>query len=217
MDKKFEKIIAALERNKMVGLYAETKEQALETVQNMLFEGCTITTGGSISLIETGVWKLIHDPKYRFADRNKPGLTEEEKEEVLRSNVGVDFFFCSSNAITENGELINVDGFCNRIAAIAFGPRRVVMIVGKNKIVPTVEEGILRVKKIAAPKNCQRLRLDTPCAKLGHCVSLERTDCPAMTDGCDSDRRICCDYLISARQRIPDRITVILVNEDLGY
>ncbi|MCQ2449916.1 MAG: lactate utilization protein [Clostridia bacterium] len=217
MEQNYEKIIKALERNKMRGLYAESKAQAVEMVKEMLFDGCTITTGGSVSLEECGVWDLIHDPRYRFADRNRAGLTPEEKEEILRSNVGVDFFFCSTNAITENGELINIDGFCNRIAAISFGPKRVVMIVGKNKIVPTLEEGFLRVKKIAAPKNCVRLNLDTPCAKLGHCVSLERTDRPLMTDGCNSDRRICCSYLVSAQQRIVDRITVILVNEDLGY
>ncbi len=217
MEEIFENLITALGRNKMKGIYAETKAEALKTVREMLFDGCTITTGGSVSLVEAGVWDLIHDPRYRFADRNAPGLSAEEKENILRSNVGVDFFFCSANAITEQGELINVDGFCNRIAAIAFGPKRVVMIVGKNKIVPDVEAGLLRVKQIASPKNCVRLKLDTPCAKLGHCISLERSDHPAMTDGCNSPARICCSYLISAQQRIADRITVILVNEDLGY
>lgn len=217
MDNKFEKVIKALEKNNIKGIYAENREQAVELVRGMLFDGCTITAGGSVSLQESGVWALINEPKYRFSDRNRPGITPEERQEVFRSVVGCDFFFCSSNAVTENGELVNVDGFANRVSAIAFGPKKVVMIVGKNKIVPDIKAAFLRIKSIAAPKNCVRLGIDTPCSKLGHCVSLLKNDAPDMTDGCAHERRICADYLVSARQQAVGRITVILVDEELGY
>ena len=170
-----------------------------------------------MSLKESGVWELLNDKKYNFMDRSRPGITPEEQQECFKATIGADFFFCSTNAITEKGELLNVDGFANRISAIAFGPKNVIMIVGKNKLVPDLESAFLRVKKIAAPKNCVRLGLDNPCAKLGHCVSLEKNDNPDFADGCKCDTRICCDYLISAQQRQKDRITVVFVNEDLGY
>ena len=217
MNETIEKVIKALEKNNMHGIYAENCEQARKIVEEMLFEGCTISSGGSVSLIESGVWELIIRPCYRFADRNRAGITPQEKQEVFRSIIGCDFYFSSSNAVTENGELLNVDGIANRISAIAFGPERVIMIVGKNKIVPDLNAAFLRVKQTAAPKNCVRLGLDTPCSKLGHCVSLERSTTPDFADGCLSEKRICADYLISARQRTKDRITVILVNEELGY
>lgn len=217
MNEKFEKVIKALERNNIKGIYAENREQAVELVRGMLFDGCTIRSGGSMTLQESDVWELINEPRYRFADRNRPGITPEERQEVYRSVVGCDFFFCSSNAVTENGELVNVDGFANRISAIAFGPKRVIMIVGKNKIVPDMKAAVLLLKTVAAPKNCLRFGLDTPCTKLGHCVSLLNNDAPEITDGCSHESRICADFLISTYQREKDRITVILVDEELGY
>lgn len=217
MNDKMETVITALAHNNMKGIYAETKQDVIAVVKKMLTPGCTITAGGSVSLKESGVWDLISDEKYNFLDRNRPGITPEQQQEIYRSAPGCDFFFCSSNAVTEKGELVNVDGLCNRVSSICFGPKNVVMIVGINKIVKDVDEGLLRIKRIVAPKNCVRLGLDTPCAKLGHCVSLEKSDSPAMTDGCASDRRICASYVVSARQRIKDRITVILCDEVLGY
>lgn len=217
MTEQINKLFKNLEKNKMKPIFAETKEDALKIVENMLFDGCTITSGGSVSLIESGVTDLIKNSKYNFLDRNRAGITPEEKQECFRATIGADFFFCSANAITENGEILNVDGFANRISAIAFGPKKVVMIVGKNKIVPNLKEAFLRVKKIAAPKNCVRLGIDNPCKTLGHCVSLLNNSDPDFADGCQKDTRICCDYLISALQRERDRIIVILVNEDLGY
>lgn len=217
MTEQISKLFKNLQKNKIKPIFAETKKDALQIVKNMLFDGCTITAGGSVSLIESGVTDLIKSPKYNFLDRNRAGITPEEKQECFRATIGADFFFCSANAITENGEILNVDGFANRISAIAFGPKKVVMIVGVNKIVPDLKEAFLRVKKIAAPKNCERLGIDNPCKTLGHCVSLLNNPYPDFADGCQKDTRICCDYLISALQREHDRINVILVNENLGY
>lgn len=211
-----ENIIKNLERNNMNGIYVATKEEAKKRAEEMLFEGATICSGGSESLKESGIFELIKDKKYNYVDRMK-AETDEEKQAAFKAVVGADFYFCSANALTENGELVNVDGFSNRISAIVFGPKKVIAVVGKNKIVKDVTEGFLRVKKIAAPKNNIRLGIDNPCAKLGKCVSLLKTECPEITDGCMGERRICRNYQISGHQAEKGRITVIICGEDLGY
>lgn len=217
MEKRINRVITALRKNNMQGIYVPCINDITETVEGLLTKGATIAAGGSVSLIESGVWELINRDCYKFSDRNREGITPQEREQVFRGVIGSDYYFCSTNALTENGELLNVDGFANRISAIAFGPKKVIMIVGKNKIVKDLNEAFLRVKKIAAPKNCVRLGIDAPCAKLGHCVSLLNNDNPSFTDGCNYERRICANYLISGRQQVKDRITVIICGEDLGY
>lgn len=217
MQENYVNLFKNLENNNMKPIYAENKAAALNIVREMLFEGAVITAGGSVSVKECGIWELIKDKKYNFFDRSDPSLSEEQRQECFQKSIGADFFFCSTNAITKRGELVNVDGFSNRVSSIAFGPKNVILIVGKNKIVEDTAEGFLRVKRIAAPKNCVRLGIDNPCAKLGHCVSLLKSSNPEMTDGCNLESRICCTYLVSAKQRQKDRIKVILVDEDLGY
>lgn len=214
---RIERVIAALRKNNMQGIYVPCINDIVGTVKDLIFEGATITAGGSMSLKESGVWDLICSKEYNFLDRNREGITPEEKQDVFRQVIGSDFYFCSTNALTEKGELINVDGFANRIAAIAFGPKRVIMVVGANKIVKDLDEGFLRVKRSAAPKNCVRLGIESPCAKLGHCVSLLNNDNPSITDGCDHQRRICANYLVSGRQQVKNRITVIICGDELGY
>lgn len=217
MTEQIQKLFKNLEKNRMQPIFAENAAEAQKIVKDMLFDGCVITAGGSMSVKECGIDTIIADPRYNFLDRSRAGITAEEQQECFKAAIGADFFFCSTNAITENGELLNVDGFANRVSSIAFGPKKVVMIVGVNKIVPDLKAAFLRVKKVAAPKNCVRLNIDNPCAKLGHCVSLLNNPDPDFADGCQKDTRICCDYLVSALQRQKDRITVILVNESLGY
>lgn len=217
MNEQIQKLFKNLKKNKMQPIYAENSAEAVKIVEDMLFDGCVITAGGSMSLKESGIWHLLEDNKYCFMDRTRAGITPKEQQECYKAAIGADFFFCSCNAVTENGELLNVDGLANRVSSIAFGPKKVVMVVGVNKIVPDLKAAFLRVKKIAAPKNCVRLNIDNPCAKLGHCVSLLNNPDPDFADGCSKDTRICCDYLISALQRQADRIMVILVNENLGY
>ena len=217
MNEQIKRVIAELEKNNIQGIYVPEIKDIVKTVEQLLFEGAVITAGGSVSLKESGVWQLIGNGKYNFYDRNREGISAEEREDVFRKVIGSDFYFCSTNAITENGELVNVDGFANRIAAIAFGPKKVIMVVGANKIVKNLDEAFLRVKKVAAPKNCVRLGIDSPCAKLGHCVSLLNNDNPSITDGCNYQRRICANYLVSGRQQVKNRITVILCGESLGY
>lgn len=157
MTPQIEKLFKNLQKNKIQPLFAETKEDAKNLVKDMLFDGCVITWGGSMSVIECGIDELLRDKRYCFLDRGRAGITPEQQQECFKASIGADFFFCSTNAVTENGELLNVDGLANRISSIAFGPKKVIMIVGKNKIVPDINEAFLRVKKIAAPKNCVRL------------------------------------------------------------
>ena len=212
-----DKIIENLRKNNINVMTCATKKEIPVIVEKMLFEGAKITAGGSESVKECGVWDLINKPCYHFYDRMKKGITEEERQQVFQEVVGCDFYFCSANAVTESGEILNVDGRSNRVSAIAFGPKKVIMVVGKNKVVKDLNEAFLRVKKIAAPKNCVRLGIDTPCAKLGYCISLLNNEKPTFTDGCRNPRRICANYLISGQQNNKGRLNVILCDEDLGY
>lgn len=203
-----------LERNGIKPFFAETKEEVVPLVKSLVPKGSSVSNGGSVSLNETGVFSLLESGFYDFIDRR--GLDGEELRECYTKAFGCDAYFCSSNAVTENGELYNVDGNSNRVACIVFGPRQVIMVVGINKIVSDINAAIKRVKACAAPPNTQRLNCKTPCAVTGHCISLD-SDNPLMCDGCKSPQRICCNYVVTARQRHKDRIKVIIVNEKLGY
>lgn len=217
MNDKIKSIIKALEDKNIDAVFAPKKEDIVPVVKGLLNKDAVITNGGSMSVIESGVDKLIENGDYNYYNRFREGITPEEQLEVYKKVLESDFYFCSANALTENGELINVDGNCNRISAISFGPKKVIMIVGANKIVKDINEGFLRVKKIAAPKNCVRLGVKSPCSVLGHCVSLEKCENPNITDGCDVQGRICATYMVTGRQRVKGRITVILCGETLGY
>ena len=216
MRAKVEKVMKNLERNRMKPYFCENREEAQALVKTLIKKGETISCGGSKTLDETGIYQMINSPDYNFLDRSAPGMTRPEVEEVYRQTFRADTFFMSTNALTENGELYNVDGNSNRVACIVYGPRQVIMVVGKNKIVPNINAAVERVKKSAAPPNTVRLSCDTPCAKLGECVSLSNENA-FICDGCHGESRICCNYVISAQQRHKDRIKVIIVNENLGY
>lgn len=200
-----------LQMNNMDAYYVATKEEAVQKVREMLHPGEVVATGGSMTLNESGVTALLRSGAYRYLDREAPSLSAEEKQEINRKAFYADVYLCSANAITMDGELYNVDGNSNRVAALLYGPRSVIVVAGYNKLVQNIEEAVARVKQLAAPANCLRLHCDTPCSKTGHCVS-ER-----IGGGCGSEGRVCDNYVVSARQRIPGRIKVILVGEILGY
>lgn len=213
MTDSIQKVIDNLRKNRIAVEYVDSKKDVLPLVKTLLPDGCTVATGGSMSLFETGVIDLLKSGNYQFLDRMDTSLTPEQRQQVTLDGGQADVYLCSSNAITEEGELYNVDGNCNRISAIAFGPKRVIMVVGINKIVTDIDAAVHRVKTISAPLNTKRLNCDTYCHNTGVCMGLVGK----MTDGCHSSARICCNYLISGQQRMPDRITVILVGESLGY
>lgn len=223
MDKNIESIILKrinrtaenLKKNNMEFHYAATKEDVAKIVEGLLKKGDVVTHGGSVTLKQCNIPDLLNSGDYKYIDRSAVG--EDKLDQLYRASFSADAYLTSANAITEDGVLYNVDGNSNRIAAIAFGPKSVIVIVGYNKIVKDLDEAVLRVKRDAAPPNCERLNIATPCYKTGECVSITSSSKSNMCDGCNCDDRICCNYLVSAHQRIKDRIKVIIVGETLGY
>ena len=210
MDIKVENILKKLEHNNMKAYFCETKRDALNLVKTLIPNGSTVTHGGSETLKEVGIIELLNSGEYNYLDRSKC-KTPEETEELYRKSFSADVYVTSSNAVTENGELYNVDGNSNRVACIAYGPASVVVIVGKNKIVEDIDAAVERVKRVCAPLNTKRLNIETYCGNKGSCVSLN-SEKSFMSDGCSGSSRICCNYLVSAMQRKKDRIKVIIVN-----
>ena len=214
MNEQIKITMEALKKNNMVPFYAENKEEALEILKGLIKENDLIGLGGSMPLKEIGAPSLVRGGGYNIIDRYDENLSAEERMECLRKALLSDVFLTSSNAISEKGELINVDGFGNRGAALVYGPKSVVVVVGKNKIVKNAEEGFKRIKEIAAPKNCQRLAKNNYCAFKNECMAISED---SLSSGCKSESRICCSYIVQSYQLIKDRIKVIICNEDLGY
>ncbi len=209
-----EPIAAALRKNNMVAHCVGNKEDVVPLIKTLLNTGGTVAVGGSMTLFETGVIDLLRSGDYHFFDRYQDGLTSEELDTIFAMGLTADVFLSSSNAVTRDGELYNVDGRGNRISPIAFGPTKVILVVGCNKIVDDLPAAVRRVKMVAAPLNAKRLNCQTPCAVTGICTA---TDSDRYTDGCQSKGRICAHYLISGRQRVENRIHVILAGESLGF
>lgn len=203
--KQAQRAIAALQKNNMEAFFLASKEEVPARVAALLHRGDTVSVGGSVTLKETGVLDLLTDGDYTYLDRYKPGLTDDEKRAVFLSAFAADSYLCSANAITENGELYNVDGASNRTAALLYGPRQVIVVAGWNKLVADLDAAVERVRNFAAPSNAMRLGSKTPCAKTGFCMD------------CESPDRICCNTVICGPQRIKGRIKVLLVGEELGY
>ncbi|MBQ3053382.1 MAG: lactate utilization protein [Clostridia bacterium] len=212
MTEDIKKVISNLEKNLMKAYYVENKEQVVPLISSLVSGKESVSAGGSVTLNECGVIDYLRNGKFNFLDRFKQGLSHQEKEKLFREAFLADLYITSSNAITLDGQLYNVDGNSNRIAAIAYGPEKVIVVAGINKIVKDMDEAVLRVKNIAAPKNCVRLNMNTPCAKLGHCIKNDTS-----YEGCNSPDKICCSRLVCGQQRYKDRISVIIVGEELGY
>lgn len=218
ISQRIERTASALEKNNMQVFIVDNASDAADTVRTLLEKGNTIGVGGSASLDECGIIDMIRSPEYSFIDRYEPGISGDETVRRHIAALGADVYITGTNAITEDGMLYNVDGNGNRIAAIAFGPKSVIIIAGYNKIVKNIDDAIRRVRTTAAPANCKRLSCRTYCTENGECIaessnSLNRD----IGHGCGSDDRICCDFLISAKQRHKNRIKVILVKEELGF
>lgn len=204
-EQKIIRTIKALEKNNMNGYLVENEEELIDKIKEIVSEGSMVACGGSMSLFETGVINHLRSNRYRFLDRYKEGLTKEELVKIYKEAFFADAYFSSSNAITEDGQLYNVDGNGNRVAALLYGPEKVIIICGINKIVPTLEDAIKRNETISAPANAKRLNKNTPCTKVGYCMN------------CNSKERICSEYTVIKRQSIKERIHVIFLNKDIGY
>lgn len=203
MEKKIQRTMKALEANNMTAYYVPTAKEVVPLVEKLLTPGQTIASGGSVTLKECGVLDLISSDKYHYLDRS--GLSGEALEEMHRKVFSADCFFSSCNAVTERGELYNIDGNSTRVSAMTFGPRRVFCVVGCNKLVPDLAAAEYRVKNLVTPTIACNRGTKAPCGTTGYCVD------------CKSPARHCCTTVIHQYQRIPGRITVILVGEELGY
>lgn len=189
--------------------YVENREELLRVLDELVQPGDTVSFGGSMTLFETGTMdylkRLEEEQKIVFLDRNRPGITPQQVQEIYHQAFSADVYFTSSNAITSDGYLYNVDGNGNRVAAMIYGPKSVVVIAGCNKLVETKEDAVKRLEQCAAPANAKRLNMNTPCAKTGVCAH------------CMVEDRICSNYVWFGRQRTLNRIKVILVGEEYGY
>ena len=196
-----QKVIKGLESRNMSGYYAETREDALKIALELIPKGSSVTMGGAMSAHEIGLVEALKGPDYNFIDRDKA----TDKRAAMLAAYDADFFLSSANAMTEDGIMINVDGNANRVSAIAQGPKKVIFIVGMNKITKDVDSVMKRARNVAAPINAQRFGLSTPCTATGSCMD------------CKSPDTICCQILITRYSKHKDRIYVILVNDNLGF
>lgn len=200
---RMERTADALRKNNMEATCVKTAQDVVPVVRSLLHPGDVVSNGGSVSLAETGIMDLLRSGEYRFLDRE--GLSGDELGRVYRDAFSADAYFASANAVTDAGEIFNVDGNGNRVAAIAFGPKKVILVVGCNKLVADLHEAETRLETLAAPANTKRLSCATPCRETGVCAH------------CHSPARVCCTYTVQRFQRQKGRIHVILVAEPLGF
>ena len=200
-EKLAQKVIKGLNSRNMTGYYASSAEEAKKIALELIPEGSTVTMGGGMSVHEIGLVDALKSGNYDFLDRDKA----EDKRAAMLAAYDADYFLSGCNAITEDGILINIDGNANRVSAIAQGPKKVIFIVGMNKVCDDVDGAMKRARYVAAPINSQRFGLDTPCCKTGSCMN------------CKSPDTICCQFLITRFSRHEGRIHVILVNDTLGF
>ena len=195
------KVIKGLESRNMAGYYAASREEAKAIALSLIDEGASVTMGGAMSAHEIGLVDALKAGNYHFIDRDAC----EDKRQAMLLAYDADVFLSSANAITEDGVMINIDGNANRVSAICQGPKKVVFIVGMNKVCPDVDSAMKRARNVAAPINAQRFGLNTPCARTGACMD------------CKSPDTICCQFLMTRFSRHKGRIHVILVNDSLGF
>ncbi len=188
----------------MDAFYCESSQEAVEKVRELIPEASTVTWGGSATLSETGILEALQKGAYHCIDR-ACAKTPEEARALYGQIVCADYFLTSTNAFTAEGELVNVDGNGNRVACLITGPEHVIVVTGMNKLARNAEEAADRIRTAAAPPNCVRLNLKTPCASTGLCSD------------CQSPDSICCQLVVTRRSRKPGRITVLMIGEDLGF
>ncbi len=203
--KKAKVIIENLEKRNMEGIYCENSAEACEKILSMMEEGATVAWGGSESLKECGLMDALKfGGKYELIDRASAKSPEEDRE-IYAKTVCSDYYLMSTNAITMDGELVNIDGNGNRVACLIHGPKHVYLVVGMNKVVTDIGSGLTRTQNVASPPNTIRLNKNTPCSVTGACAGCLSPDC------------ICCQVVITRKSKHDGRIKVFLVAEDLGF
>ena len=205
IEQRCKKTVEKLKGHNFETIYVKTKEEAVREILGFVTPVTRVGVGGSITIRELGILDQLKARGNTVFDHWVPGLSRTESLEIRKAQMSSDLFLSSSNAITLNGELVNIDGIGNRVNAINFGPKKVILVAGFNKIARDVDEAIKRVRNKATPPNARRLGLDVPCAKLGWCVD------------CNSPDRACRVIVIHERKPMLTDILVILVGEELGY
>lgn len=204
MDMRVDDTIKALNKHHFPTFVVENVQELQSLVSSMIQDTEQVSVGGSVTLDETGILDMLRKRNINFMEHDTT-LSKDIQAQRQRMAFSSDTYLCSVNAVTEQGELYNVDGNGNRVAAITFGPKQVLLIVSTNKIVRDMDEAVRRVQEIAAPANCLRLQKATPCAKVGHCME------------CQSNDRICATHVVMNWQKIENRIKVIFIKEPFGY
>lgn len=207
-----ENIIRKLSARHMEGYYCPDIDSAKKKVVELISKGMdgrnrtgrTVAYGGSMTIDNTDLKQMISDSGQELIVREKYGPDPEAQKELKSRQINADSFLMSTNAITVDGELINIDGRGNRVSYLIYGPEQVIVIAGMNKVVPNVEDGIRRVRNEASPANTIRLHCDTPCVKTGQCMNC-------------LDHTICCQFVVTRASLTAGRIKVVLVGEELGY
>lgn len=203
-EKQAHTIIKKLETRNMEAYYCKTGQEAKEKALSLIPDGSVVSWGGSQTLVEIDLLNALKDRTLELIDRSLAKTNEEIREAYIKA-FDVDYYLMSSNAITLDGKLVNIDGNGNRLAALIYGPKNVIVIVGMNKVVEDEEAAIWRIRNIATPQNAIRLGYKPPCSENGRCYDCQDTDC------------LCCQIVTTRRSRQPKRIKVILVGESLGY
>jgi L-lactate utilization protein LutB len=206
--KRLSEVKKALEDNNFEVFVADNAADASKIVQEGILPKIgvkTVSWGGSMTFMVTGLYNSIKDnPNLEILDTFNKSLSGEEKIELRRRSLLVDLFITGTNAITEMGQLVNLDMIGNRIGGITFGPKHVIILVGRNKIVSDLEDAMYRIMNYVAPANAMRLDKKTPCVKTSHC------------EECKSPDRICNTWTITEKSYPKGRVKVVLINEDLG-
>lgn len=184
--------------------YCRSGEEAREKALEWIKEGSSVAWGGSMTIRDIGLTEAVNKGNYQAIDRDA-AETPEEKQKAAMDALSVDYFLTSANGVSEDGQLVNVDGNGNRVAAIVFGPKYVIVVAGMNKVVRTAEDAMVRARTVAAPLNQQRFLKNTPCTLTGVCGDCKSPEC------------ICNQLLTTRNCRPAGRIKVILVGEELGY
>lgn len=199
-----QRLVSMLQKRHFEAYYCANAEEALAKVSELVPDGSTVAWGGSATIREMGITKLMHERELNVIDRDL-APSPEKMVEMHRQGLLSDYFITSCNAISDDGVIVNVDGNGNRVAAMCFGPKNVIVICGTNKIAPSVEAAISRAREYAAPINAARFMGDTPCAKGGKCMN------------CTSPQSVCSQVLVTRLCKPAGRIKVVVVNEDWGF
>lgn len=205
LQERAQRAVKALQKNGFDAMYVEDRSKAREEILKLVPEAATIGAGGSMTIREIGVLDDLAKRGHTLYDHWKSGLSQEEILGIRRAHLTCDVFLASSNAITLEGELVSTDGYGNRVCAMTFGPKKVIIAAGANKIVKDLQAGLRRTKEVAAPHTLKESGLPIPCVQTGICID------------CDSPLRMCRATIILERKPLQTDITVIIIGEELGF